>query len=487
MALGELLEYSAREAPETAAVVCDNAIISYCELNRSTTSLALWLLQQGLHAGDRVAIHWANSIEIVTLYFACFKAGLIVVPVNIRLKPAEVEYILRHSEASICFTQPSLAPVAEKAVALGSLSTPLHSVVPRDNDLNGTLPEIGSSAPAAILFTSGTTARPKGVVHTHASLSATARFTLLLTEGSATIGMPTTQVSHMSALCFLLSNIAAHRTFVMMPAFDPALALDLIERHRVTCLVALPPMLALMADKQERQPRDVSSLRSLLVGGDSVPLPLQEQARTLFGLSVLEVFGLSESCPALWNTTEYLRAGSVGKTGAETKIGPQGTDGSGVGELLLRSPANCVGYWRDPETTALLLRDGWLHTGDLVRQDRDGYIWFAGRLKQIVVRGGSNISPQEVEAALYRHPSVSQAGVIGFPDVLLGQKVAAYVALREGFTLSETELRDFAREHLADYKVPENIWFLPELPKGLTGKIDRRALAEMSLRETASV
>ena len=479
MPLGDLLDSSAREASETAAIICDDASICYRELSERTTALALWLLKEGLRPGDCVAIHRANSGELVTLCFACFKAGLIAIPVNVRLKAAEVEYVLRHSGASICFTQPQLKPIAQKAIALGALPTRMYTALPDKTDSTGTLPAIGDTDPAAIFYTSGTTAHPKGVVHTHGSLAETARLTLRMMAGTGAIGMPTTQVAHVSGLCMLMANIAAHQTSVLLPAFDPSAALDAIERHGVTCLFVLPAMLAAMADQQERQPRNIRSMRAIFGGGDSVPLTLQERIRALFGVSVLEIIGMTEVCPAVWNTVQISRPGSVGKTGIEMTI-------SAVGELLLRGPSICQGYWRDPETTAMTMRDGWFHTGDLVRRDEDGYVWFEGRLKQIIIRGGSNISPQEVEAVLYEHPSVSQAGAIGFPDAILGQTVAAYVAFRDGHAVSEQELRDFARERMADYKVPERIWILPDLPKGLTGKIDRRALAEMSLQKIAT-
>ena len=152
-----------------------------------------------------------------------------------------------------------------------------------------------------------------------------------------------------------------------------------------------------------------------------------------------------------------------------------------VGELQVQSPANCVGYWDDPRATAAAFDDGWLRTGDLVRRDADGFFWFEGRAKQIIIRGGSNISPQEVEEALYHHPAVLEAGVIGMPDPVHGEKVIAYVALREGLTASEQELRDLVRSRIADYKTPERILFLPALPKGLTGKVQRRALKELAL------
>lgn len=480
--LGSILEDGADAAPQNTAIICGAAAISYAELDRTTTALARWLLQQGLRTGDRVAIHWANSVEIVTLCFACFKAGVIAVPVNIRLKPAEVEYVLRHSEASICFSQPYLAHIAEQAIAAGNLAIPLRSDLPRETDLAGVLPEVIPTDPCIILYTSGTTAHPKGAIHTHASLFHSGRMTLLLFDGPGTVAMATTQVSHMSGICALMACLLNRRTVLLLPAFEPALALDSIERFRVNHVVSLPLMLELMVVEQAQRPRDVSSLQNLSCGGDSLPVPLQQRLEDTFGVPVIEVIGMTESCPAIWNTAQFNRAGSVGKTGADVKIeGNYGNDG--VGEMLVRSPANFIGYWRDTEATVLALRDGWLHTGDLVRQDSDGYLWFSGRLKQIIIRGGSNIAPQEVEEVLYAHPSVLQACAVGVPHPLFGQGVAAYVALKETATASTQELRDFARERLADYKLPENIWFLPELPRGLTGKIDRRALAERALRD----
>jgi len=263
MVLGNLLDASAHHAPETPALICGDTAVTHRQLNHSSTALALRTIQQGLRPGDRVAIHWANSVEIATLYFACFKAGLIAVPVNIRLKPVEVEYVLRHSEASICFSQPRLSPVAEEGIAIGRLAIPLRSELPCDDLSSGTLPEIAACDPAAILYTSGTTAHPKGATHTHASLSHAARLMLRMVAGSGPVGMTTTQMTHMSGLAaFLLTSVLDCKTLVVLPAFDPALALDTIERFRVTYTGALPMMLALLVDEQIRRPLDVGSLRT---------------------------------------------------------------------------------------------------------------------------------------------------------------------------------------------------------------------------------
>jgi long-chain acyl-CoA synthetase len=226
----------------------------------------------------------------------------------------------------------------------------------------------------------------------------------------------------------------------------------------------------------------MSSLRGLVVGGDAAPLALQQRARELFGLPLQEIYGLTESVPLIVNARDAVRPGSMGRALTELRIvNPAGEDtpDGGSGELIARSPGNCAGYWNDPAATAELLRKGWLYTGDLAERDSDGYYWFRGRIKQIIIRAGSNISPQEVEEVLYQHPAVFEAGVVGKPDAVYGETVAAFVSLRPGAKVEESELRDFARQRLADYKVPETVVILPELPKGLTGKVLRRALKEM--------
>src|SRR5215467_2997489 len=294
-----------------------------------------------------------------------------------------------------------------------------------------------------------------------------------------------TQMVHIAALgCVLLPGIASGATVVLLPAFDAADSLDLIERWRCTYLFALPAMLRFVVEEQGRSPREVSSMRLCLAAGDTVPVALQERFRDLFGVPVREFFGMTEGVPVTCIREGAPRAGSIGPaldlvdTRVADLAGNVVGDGQ-VGELQVQSPANCVGYWDDPRATAAAFDHGWLRTGDLVRRDADGFFWFEGRAKQIIVRGGSNISPQEVEEALYHHPAVLEAGVIGMPDPVHGEKVIAFVALREGLSADEQELRTFVCGRIADYKIPERILFLPALPKGLTGKVLRRALKDM--------
>jgi long-chain acyl-CoA synthetase len=296
-----------------------------------------------------------------------------------------------------------------------------------------------------------------------------------------------TQMVHIAALvCVLLPGLASGATIVLLPLFDAAQCLDLIERWRCSYFFMLPTMLRFVVEEQGRNARDVSSVRSCLVGGDTVPVILQECFRVLFGVPVRELFGMTEAGPIACIRERTLRCGSVGPAVSvvDTRVvDPAGgvvSDGQ-VGELQIQSPANCLGYWDDEQATAATFDQGWLRTGDLMRRDGDGFFWFDGRVKQIIVRGGSNISPQEVEEALYGHPAVLEAGVIGLPSSVHGEIVIAFVAVRDGLSTSEQELQDFARDLIAEYKVPERILFLPTLPKGRTSKVDRSALKDLAL------
>lgn len=275
---------------------------------------------------------------------------------------------------------------------------------------------------------------------------------------------------------------------MLLRAFDPGVALDLIERFRCTFLWGLPPMLQFVVEEQVLSPRDISSVRTIFVGGDSASMTLQQRCREVLGLTLREGYGLTETCPVSFNPAAAVRAGSIGSAAPGVGIRLVGLDGHDVqagetGEILVLSPANCVGYWDDPDATKSLFDGDWLRTGDLASRDDDGYFWFKGRLKQIIIRGGSNISPQEVEEALSRHPGVLETAVVAAPHPLYGQIPVAWVAVRAGYSVTEEQLRAHTRELLADYKVPERIFFTSNLPKGLTGKVDRRSLRDVLIAQ----
>jgi long-chain acyl-CoA synthetase len=494
MTLGDLLHTRALEHPQKAALFTGSAEISFQQLDSASTRLACWLIHQGFKPGDRMALHWHNSFEAAVLYFAAFKAGVIAVPVNLRLKAPEIAYVFEHSGATICFSAPAFAALAETAATSCPSMRTVLSAFPDDapHEVTGVaLPVIDPGQTAVIMYTSGTTARPKGAQCSHHSFIDNARSGESGLVGVGGCGLCTTPMMHVAALAMVISSVYAGIATVLLPGFDPAAILDAIEHYQCAYTMALPALLQFIVDEQARKPRDVRSLRTVLVGGDSVPHSLQSRFKELFGIPLQEFYGLTEGGFVSVNPQQAIREGSMGIPLVRARVrivdpaGHDVTDGE-TGEILVRGPGVCRGYWNDPDTTAALFRDGWLYTGDLARRDPEGYLWFRGRAKQIIVRAGSNISPQEVEEALYQHPAVREAGVVGQPDPLYGELVVAFVALRrDRAAVDEAELRNFTRQRLADYKTPERIVFLAELPKGLTGKVDRRLLKELPSLETA--
>ncbi|MBV9742121.1 MAG: AMP-binding protein, partial [Acidobacteriia bacterium] len=467
------------------ALFCGGATMTYLELDESSTNFAHCFRNQGLRPGDRVAIHWSNSFDVVQLFFALFKAGLIGVTINTRLKPPEISYILSHSEARVCFSEPALGPFARAAAPACPIVTELPKAGTSD-DQPAALPEPDPEQPALILYTSGTTARPKGIVHTHRSLSQIGLLgtQVIVVPGDRGADLCVLPLMHAAAWVSLLASLRLKFPSVLLPRFDPGAVLDAIERFQCTHMVCMPALWVLVLEEQKRKPRQVSSLRTALAGGDAVSQPLQRRFEAIFGIPLTEGYGMTEAVPLICNPKGAIRSGAMGVplNGAEVRIvdlsGHEVAEGES-GEIIVRSPNICAGYWKDPEATRAAIRDGWLYTGDLGSRDANGYYWFRGRKKEIIIRAGSNISPQEVEEALCRHPAVLEAGVVGRPDALYGEVVVAFVVLRQGATAEPQQLRSFAQEYLADYKLPESILFLEALPKGPTGKVQRRALKEM--------
>ena len=484
MTLGQYLTVAAASQPDKTALIDATDSITYEEFDRTTTVLAHWFLSRGLRPGDRVAIHWPNSIPTAQLYFAAFKAGIVAVPINLRLKTPEVSFIFSHSTPAICFSEPAFAHVAKEAAACAGL--PVHTELP---DLSAgptsELPEVLPTRPAVVIYTSGTTARPKGVTHSHQTLIYSVGLILGDLLDSDDIALTFTPMMHATGLmAVLIPVVMSGASAVLLPTFNPASVLDAIERYRCTYAITLPALMQFVVEEQMRCPRDVRSLRKVGAGGDTVPVTLQDRFQAVFGIPLREGYGMTECFPIAFNPEGAIRQGSMGivTPGVEVRIvDPTGREvATGeTGEIVAFSPGSCLGYWNDPKATSELFEGGWAHTGDLGCRDADGYLWFKGRKKQIIVRAGSNISPQEVEEVLYRHPAVLEVGVVGQPDEVYGERVVACVALRSPGAVTEEELCRYARQYLADYKSPERIVFMDQLPKGISGKVDRRTLKSM--------
>ena len=487
--------------PNQTAIIFGNQVWSYRELDKITNQIATSFMQLGIQPGDRIAIHLLNCPEIVFCYYACFKIGAIAVPINPRLKSPEIKYILNHCQAKFCISQADLfaeiQPIQNQISSVEAyflIGAPTaFSNVHRLSELvnsgadRAEFPIINPDAAAAILYTSGTTGRPKGVAHTHRSLNLTAAYHAehVNLTGADVFGA-VLPLCYIGGSAFeMLPALSLGAALVIIPRPDPTLVLQNLQQHRVTHFVGMPVLFNALVNHPDAATFNLESLRICLAGGDAVPATLQQRFAELFGVTIREVCGMSEVIPYSLNPQADNRVGSIGKAalGMELRlVDDQGRDTpqGKVGEILVKSEAMMAGYWNNPEATKAALTNGWLHTGDLAWMDEDGYYWFVGRKKDIIVRGGSNISPLEVEEILYQHPAIKEAAVIGAPDASWGEVVQAFVALKVGATTTAAKLQAFVGQHLAAYKVPETISFLPELPKGSTGKIHRKTLRDWS-------
>jgi len=501
VSLADLFRQSRIRTPDKIAVACGERSWTYAEMDGITDDVASHLLEAGLECGDRVALHFANSAELAFSYLGCFKAGCTAVPVNTRLKYPEIDYILRHSGAACYMGQPDLfaeaaksnklAPGLDRCFVTGTLPDsayvrPFRSLL-RPAGGRRDAPAISPDQVAAILYTSGTTARPKGAAHSHNTLAETALImqNALLRQDDVVVVM--SSMAHMVGFAMVfLPALLCGATVAISPALDPGAVLDTFERWRGTYLLGLPAAFHNLVQEQISSPRDLSSGRTYFRGGDSVPPSLQTAFPSVMGQPICEMYGMTEIAPASWNRAHDARIGSIGKLGEGLRCRlldkeERDVQPGAIGEICLQGPHLMTGYWLDPDATAAAMRGGWFHTGDMGRCDDDGYFWFAGRKKEFIIRGGSNISPQEVEAALCHHPAVSEAAVVGRKHPVLGETVVAWVVLRPGETTTEADLIAFARNRLADYKTPDRITFVAELPKSPVGKTQRSALREQEV------
>jgi long-chain acyl-CoA synthetase len=436
-----------------------------------------------------------NGAELAAGYWACFAAGLVAVPLNHRYIAADAGHVIGHSGSRIVITHPELVDRLD-ALDWGELGVEQRYLVGKGRDgwssladleaADGSAPlGVDAAADALIMYTSGTTGNPKGVVYTHHGLRALAE-AMRSEYGHApgVVQLLPTPVSHIGGFSNLLAGTLGGATTVIGESADPGVVLPLIERWKVGLMQLLPTALDDFVEAGEHEHHDLSSLRAVTVGGDKVPMDVHRRFSDLTGLEVTEGIGMTECSHYVCNPPfAEKRLGSVGLpvTGHEVRVvdpDDNDVDTGKTGQILVKTEAMLDRYWNNPDATADAVRDGWLRTGDLGRFDADGWLWFMGRTKQVIIRAGSNIVPEEVEEILYQHPAVRLACVVGAPDARLGQRVEAYVELEPDFAPqpSGEDLRAFTGDRVAGYKVPEHIFLLPELPRTGTGKLDRHKL-----------
>jgi long-chain acyl-CoA synthetase len=489
--LATILVESARRDPEGIALKLDDFEMSYRDLDEASAMVAALLRERGVQAGDRVGIMLPNVPYFAICYFGVLRAGGTIVPMNVLLKEREVGFYLGDPGAKLLFAWHEFAKYAEKGAAdVGAESILVgpgefeQMIAGRGSDT--AMAERADDDTAVILYTSGTTGTPKGAELTHDNLLTNCRVAVrLFGVGNEAVVLGALPLFHsFGQTCGLNATICAGGTLTLIPRFDPGKALEIIERDRVTVFEGVPTMYAAMLHDTEHGSYDVSSLRLCVSGGAAMPAEVMKGFETAFDCKVLEGYGLSETSPiASFNHPDRERKpGSIGTPveGVEMKVVDD--DGSEVrqgepGELVIRGHNVMKGYWNRPEATDEAIdADGWFSTGDVAKVDPDGYFFIVDRKKELIIRGGYNVYPREVEEVIYEHPAVREAAVIGVPHDQLGEEVAAVIALKEDATTTPEELRAYIKGQVAAYKYPRHVWLVDELPKGPTGKILKREI-----------
>ena len=503
MSLNLLLKDALAATPDKPALVFEETSTSYRALADAVERSARGLLSLGVSPGDRVAIFMRNRSEFVELYLACFRIGAIAVPLNHRFQTDEVVFAVDHCAAKVLIVDGPLLPVVQNVQeAVPSLAgVYVYGDVPQGatnmwadvvNAASGSIdwPSVDEDAPAMILYTSGSTGKPKGVTHTHRSIFAVASSHAVTQELTADeVALAATAICHAgAAVGVVFPALLAGGTVVILAESEPDLFLDALQEHRPTRTILLPAQLLDAVVDPRAVDVDFGCLREIQCGGDQISPDLYLEFAKVADLELNQLYGLTECEGASMNPSfGLIKRGSIGlpRDGVEMRIVVAGQDATGedvaagrTGEIWIRGDSVMTGYWDDPEHTAATFADGWLRTGDLGRRDDDGYLFFQGRIKEIIIKGGSNIAPGEVEDVLDEHPDVELSGVVGTPDARLGSLVHAFVELKHGRAVPPTEgdLKAFAAERLAAYKVPDRWTFVTDLPRNNVGKIDRHAL-----------
>jgi long-chain acyl-CoA synthetase len=475
--------------PERAAVRLDDLLLTYDELDERSGRVAGLLAAQGVEPGDRVALLLPNVPQFPILYYGALRAGAVVVPMNPLLKAREIEYYLQDSGARLLFAWETTVAEATKGAEAAEAGHIPVAAAAFDRLLAEQSPQTpvvsrADDDTAVILYTSGTTGKPKGAELTHANLRRNARVTattlLRLEPGDVVMGcLPL--FHSFGQTCGLNAAVDSGACLTLVPRFDPAKALEVIQRDRVTVFEGVPTMYVALLNHPGRGEMDTRSLRLCVSGGAALPAEVLRGFEDAFGCVILEGYGLSETSPvASFNHPDRVRKpGSIGTPidGVELRlVGPAGDEvpAGEVGEIAIRGHNLMRGYWGNEDATREAIPDGWFRSGDLARQDEDGYFFIVDRKKDLIIRGGYNVYPREVEEVLYEHSAVAEAAVVGLPHPTHGEEVGAAVVRKPGAEATPAELQAFCRERLAAYKYPRHVWLEAALPKTATGKLLRR-------------
>ncbi len=490
--LASLVTASAARDADAPAVRLGERALSYGALDDGSARVATLLREHGLEPGDRVGVMLPNVLEFPLAYYGVLRAGGVVVPMNVLLKRREIAYYLGDSGAKLLLAWHGFVDEAEQGAA--DAGAELIAVEPEK--FAATLAALEPTAgvldteeedTAVILYTSGTTGKPKGAELSHRNLDENSeivsRTTCLVSEGDVVLGaLPL--FHSFGQTVGMNGSLRRGACLTLVPKFDPGEALATIDRDGVTHFYGVPTMFGALLHHPERERFDTSSLRICITGGASMPVEVLHGFEQAFGAELLEGYGLSETSPTASSgyPGKLRKPGSIG-TPLE-KVEMRIVDEAGeevptgeVGEIVIRGHNIMKGYWGNPEATAEAIRaGGWFHSGDMGREDEDGYFYVVDRKKDMIIRGGYNVYPREVEELLYEHPAIREAAVLGIPHPEWGEEIGAAVVLEPGEDLAPEEISAWVRERIAAYKYPRVVWFIEELPKGPTGKIVKREI-----------
>ncbi|MFW6050041.1 MAG: class I adenylate-forming enzyme family protein [Myxococcota bacterium] len=502
MNLAELADENLRKFGEYERLVFEGRTYTNRALHDRACRLATAL--GGLGQGEKVVIMMPNSPDVLVSYPAIWRAGLVVIPVLFLLEAHELRYILEDSRAKVVITSPEMLPKVREATAglptverivvtgepgdVPEGTESFERLVAEHEPMDRAVPREGSDL-AVVLYTSGTTGRPKGVMQTHHNLYAAAMnsWRTAKTRDPNDVSLLVLPLAHSFGLGVSINGYLFGGKAVLMRWFDAEQALALIQEHRVRAMAGVPTMFVYMLHHPKAGEYDTSSMQRWLVGAAPMPVAQLRQFEATFGGTMYVGYGLSEACPGVAVEREDLprKPGSCGvpMEGVEVKV----VDDEGkplppgeVGEIIARGENISPGYYEMPEATAQTFRDGWLLTGDMGYLDEDGYLFVVERKKDLIIRGGFNVYPKDVEEVLYRHPAVQEAAVVGVPHESLGEEICAYVVLESGKQATAEDIIGHCQGELAKYKTPRHVVFLDAMPKTLIGKIIKKELRRMA-------
>jgi long-chain acyl-CoA synthetase len=517
LTLSEVLHQTTEKSPDHAAFVFSDQQWSYREFNDLASRMANALIRLGISLGDRVGIYLPNSPQFVVGYYGILRAGGIVVPINPMLSGDDLSFIIKDSGLKIIITCSESLPNLEKIKIddLIIITSEINDLLSPESKLPSSsialsLEKLIYEAPvtdpqvkinpdsiANLQYTGGTTGRSKGAILTHANLLANAIqfrnwFKNVYKDGEGRF-VGVIPLFHIYGLTTSMNGpIISSSTILLMPRFDIKELMELIQKYRPNLFMGVPAMYGAIAMRNGDE-YDLSSIEACVSGSSPLPAAIQDGFEKITGGKLVEGYGLSEASPIVVVNPIYgmVKPGSIGIPIADTHIkiidpenGEEINEPGRIGEMVVKGPQVMQGYWQNPEETNLVLKDGWLHTGDLVYMDEDGYLFVADRLKDMIIMGGEKIYPREIEDFLYTHPAVKEVAVVGIPHSLRGEVPKAYVVLKEGSNATIKDLRRYCIAHLSKFKIPK-FEIIESLPRNLVGKVLRRLLREKQIKEFA--